>query len=328
MGCVDIVVFRGSCPGCEHLQDWRVQYRHGYCRQHEYAIGDRICWFDPPGREAPLADDGENVGGLVAVTGFLEACCVRCGAEHDAVVFLRDNVIERVELGPSEWVGEARQLEPSSSWMRFWTRRVAGSANEDRVELSCRGNRWTIVVADGAGGMVGGARAAGAAARAIAALGADEAFDADVWCERLRRLDLELADDARCGETTLVVVQVADGELWGASVGDSGALLVEAARVVDLTAGQRRKPLLGSGVSNPVAIARQPFSGRLLVATDGLLNYLPRPRLGALASAGELRAAVDALIQAVTLSSGALHDDVALVLGERTTALPGARGNG
>lgn len=98
--------------------------------------------------------------------------------------------------------------------------------------------------------------------------------------------------------------------------------------MVDLTAGQRRKPLLGSGVSHPVAIARQPCSGRLLVASDGLLSYLPRSRLGVLASADALRVAVDALIQAVTLSSGALHDDVAVVLGERTTALPGARGNG
>ncbi|XXT21229.1 hypothetical protein WME94_06650 [Sorangium sp. So ce429] len=39
--------------------------------------------------------------------------------------------------------------------------------------------------------------------------------------------------------------------------------------------------------------------------------------MSALARTGDLRAAVEALIQAVTLPSGNLQDDVAVVLGER-----------
>ncbi|MFT3764579.1 MAG: protein phosphatase 2C domain-containing protein [Minicystis sp.] len=212
--------------------------------------------------------------------------------------------------------------------MRFWSRRVAGSANEDRLELSCRGDRWTVVVADGAGGIAGGAAAARSATDAMAALGANEELDADGWCEHLHRLDRALNADPRCGETTIVIVQMSRGEIWGAAVGDSGALLVEPVGLVDLTVGQRRKPLVGSGVCRPSGIARRALSGRILVATDGLLKYAPQETLGALARTGDVRTTVEALIQAVTLPSGRLHDDVAVVLGEHigqgSSTSPGA----
>ncbi|WP_437821327.1 protein phosphatase 2C domain-containing protein [Sorangium sp. So ce1078] len=221
-----------------------------------------------------------------------------------------------MEITRSEGGGECTQVEPPSAWMRFWSRRIAGTANEDRIEVSCRGDRWTIAVADGAGGLAGGAAAARSAAIAMVALGAEMELDPDGWCQRLRELDRELEVDRRCGETTLVVVQVSDGELWGASVGDSGALLVGPGGLVELTAAQRRKPLVGSGSCTPVAIGRRALSGRLLVATDGLLKYAPLTTINALARSGDLREAVEALILAVTLPSGNLQDDVAVVLGE------------
>lgn len=128
----------------------------------------------------------------------------------------------------------------------------------------------------------------------MVALGAERELDADGWCERLRRLDGELEAEPTCGETTLVVVQVRRGELWGASVGDSGALLVEPDRVIDLTAAQSRKPLVGSGASRPAGIRRRPLSARLLVATDGLLKYASRATISALARTGDVHTAVEA----------------------------------
>ncbi|WP_437548688.1 protein phosphatase 2C domain-containing protein [Sorangium sp. So ce367] len=317
MGLFDIVIARADCPSCGYFQEWRVQYKYGYCWQHEYRIGDRICWFDPPGRPAPLSDDGENVGGLVTVPGLVESGCSKCGLGDGAALWFRDNVVHAIEITLSEVGGEPERLEPSSAWMRFWSRRVAGSANEDRLELSCRGDRWTVVIADGAGGLSGGAAAARSATSAMAALGAETELDPDGWCERLSLLDRELEAEPRCGETTLVVVQVSRGELWGASVGDSGALLVTPDGPIELTAGQRRKPLVGSGACRPAIIPRQPLSGRLLVATDGLLKYTSLATINALARTGDVTTAVEALIQAVTLPSGNLQDDVAVVLGER-----------
>jgi serine/threonine protein phosphatase PrpC len=317
MGAFDIIIAEANCPSCGQPQEWRIQYKYGYCRQHEYTLGDPICWFDPPGRPAPLEDHGENVGGLIAVPGLVEARCSRCGQGEGAVLRFRDNVVFGVEITLSEGADACEPIEPPSGWMRFWSRRVAGSANEDRLELGCRGDRWTMVVADGAGGLAGGAAAASTAANAMVALGAEVDLDAGDWCERLRRLDGELEAEPRCGETTIVVVQMCRGELWGASVGDSGALLVESGEVIDLTTAQSRKPLVGSGACRPAGIRRRPFSGRLLVATDGLLKYASRTTLGAIASTGDVQTAVDALIQAVTLPSGNLQDDVAVILGER-----------
>ncbi len=117
-------------------------------------------------------------------------------------------------------------------------------------------------------------------------------------------------DDPRCG-------QVSRGELWGASVGDSGALLVTPDGPIELTAAQRRKPLVGSGECRPAIIPRQALSGRLLVATDGLLKYASLATINALARTGDVKSAVEALIQAAALPSGNLQDDVAVVLGER-----------
>ncbi|MDI1443515.1 protein phosphatase 2C domain-containing protein [Polyangium sp. 6x1] len=324
MGIFDIVVGDASCPRCGHPQPWRIQYEYGYCRQHEYMPGDAICWFDPPGRSAPLADVGENVGGLVAVVGAPESGCRRCGvAPEEATVWFRDNVVESVEVGVSVQNADFVPVAPPREWLHVWSQRRAGTANEDRLEASCRGSRWTLVVADGAGGLSGGALAAQRAAEAASALGASRELTPAAWCEQLSRLDREMGLDSKCGETTLVVVQVSGSELWGASIGDSGALLVEAGRVVELTSRQRRKPLLGSGECTPTGIERQPLSGRLLLASDGLLTYLPRPRLSEVALAGDVRSAIQALVEAVKLPSGTFHDDVALILAEKFSALPG-----
>jgi hypothetical protein len=60
---------------------------------------------------------------------------------------------------------------------------------------------------------------------------------------------LALVKAGHGGMSTAVVAEIVDGQVVGASVGDSCAWLVSLGEVSDLTERQVRKPLLGSGVS-------------------------------------------------------------------------------
>jgi serine/threonine protein phosphatase PrpC len=62
-------------------------------------------------------------------------------------------------------------------------------------------------------------------------------------------------------------------------VGDSRAWLLENDQVKDLTGGQVRKPLLGTGEARPVGFSHPPSPGLLLVCTDGFCNYVRREAL-------------------------------------------------
>src|SRR6186713_1320585 len=164
-----------------------------------------------------------------------------------------------------------REREASRFTMPFthWSERRAASRDEDRLVVFGSGAHWTIVVADGAGGMSGGAAAATEAVVAAAACGSSTSRTAAEWCRFLVELDRELVGQVHTGETTVVVAEVVDGTVHGASVGDSGAWLVSSGEILDLTERQHRKPLVGSGSAHPVPFESRPLTGRLLVATDG-----------------------------------------------------------
>jgi len=100
----------------------------------------------------------------------------------------------------------------------------------------------------------------------------------------------------------------------GASVGDSGAWLLTPPDFVDLTEDQNRKPLLGSGLAKPVAFGPYSISGRLLVASDGLFKYVACERIRELATTLPLASTAGALVDAARLPSGALQDDVAVIV--------------
>jgi hypothetical protein len=57
------------------------------------------------------------------------------------------------------------------------------------------------------------------------------------------------------------------------------------------------------------------WGGTLLVASDGLLRYAKLADIARLAAGADLDAAARGLVELVRLSSGALPDDVAMVLG-------------
>jgi serine/threonine protein phosphatase PrpC len=75
------------------------------------------------------------------------------------------------------------------------------------------------------------------------------------------------------GQCTAVVVEISEGRVFGASVGDSGAWMLTGKTTIDLTENQHRKPLLGSDEALPMGFGPIELSGRLLIATDGLFKY-------------------------------------------------------
>ena len=110
---------------------------------------------------------------------------------------------------------------------------------------------------------------------------------------------------------------VTDGLVFGASVGDSGAWLVGAAGVTDLTQHQKPKPLLGSGNATPIGFGPLPCVGRVLIGSDGLFKYVPHGRIHDLASTLPFDDVPRALVDAARLRSGGLQDDIAVIVAGR-----------
>lgn len=185
---------------------------------------------------------------------------------------------------------------------------AARGRGEDRALVRESGHEVRVALADGAGGTGGGARAA----EQVVAAGVAQADGTD-WAHVLEQLDGAIAVTG--GQATAIVVQVSADGLDGASVGDSQAWVVRRGDVDELTHGQVRKPLVGAGC-RPVAFAAPPLGeGVLLVASDGLFSYAPRAKvLRVVRAGGELAAMAKALVDLVRLRSGALPDDVSLVL--------------
>jgi serine/threonine protein phosphatase PrpC len=179
---------------------------------------------------------------------------------------------------------------------------------EDRIAIVHLHDRELIIVADGAGGSTGGARAAEALCRALT-------DDVDDWAAWLKQQDAALI---ATGLAAAVVLSIHDdGLIRGASVGDCEAWVFGQGAPVDLTTLQIRKPLLGSGHAVPVHFSSRLAAGAaLVVATDGLWKYVRRASVANATSARPLGAALPALVDGVRLRSGTLQDDVAIVLCE------------
>jgi serine/threonine protein phosphatase PrpC len=175
-----------------------------------------------------------------------------------------------------------------------------------------------IVVADGVGGMSGGVQAAKTVVRMVeeALARSMDIYDPMDWCLLLMDVDGVIQDSGCGGESTAVMLAASSDRITGASVGDSAAWLIQQeGGYHDLTEGQRRKPLLGTGEARPV-----PFSGSglcigtLLVATDGLLKYTTPHQICKAALEPNIDQASRRLVDLVRLKSGDLWDDTTVVL--------------
>ncbi len=179
---------------------------------------------------------------------------------------------------------------------------------EDRARVFAAEGGIVIALADGAGGTGNGARAAQAIVDAAGA----SSLTTD-WCALLDDLD---HDGTRLGhgQSTAVFLSLSASGVSGASVGDSGAWVLVGTEVVELAAGQHRKPLVGDGCL-PFQVTAPPLGGgTLLVASDGLLRYAKQSDIVRIANGPDLRAAARDLVDHVRLPNGSLQDDVAIVL--------------
>jgi serine/threonine protein phosphatase PrpC len=188
-------------------------------------------------------------------------------------------------------------------------------AAQDRGAVIVHPTGLVLVVADGAGGLVGGAVAAervvGAARARVDRTAALP--DAEAWRAFLRAMDDELARDRALGETTALVLSVTRASIVGASVGDSGAWNVTPDGVEDLT--ERQHPTrLGTGRAMPRGVTRFGPWGTLVAASDGLWKYAPRERLVEAARGEALDAVADTLLAHARLPSGGVQDDVLVLV--------------
>jgi serine/threonine protein phosphatase PrpC len=213
----------------------------------------------------------------------------------------------------AEGLREAATPENAAPRIRVATRVVgAASEGQDRVATKQFERGFLLVLADGAGGTGGGARAAELVVARALALNEPP----DDCCSLLRSLDRELERNASCGMTTTVLAFVARDSVHGASVGDSEAWLLTDSDVIDLTAAQDRKPLLGSGRAAPAPFGPVRRQGRLLLASDGLFNYTAPTRIAECVRSGPVEQAAQCLLDAARLRDGSLNDDVSVIVAE------------
>ncbi|MGC3961051.1 MAG: protein phosphatase 2C domain-containing protein [Verrucomicrobiota bacterium] len=194
-------------------------------------------------------------------------------------------------------------------------RTAAGNPeNQDRGLVVIDGLRIVLCVADGAGGRGGGAEAATMAVELIRQ-NTSLLINAESCAEALRKIDADIAKDAVAGETTCAIAVVTPEEIFGASVGDSGVWLIpETGNHLDLTHAQERKPFIGFGSAWPVSFQRPRQAGCLLLATDGLLKYTSAERINAGCGEHPVDVAAQRLIELVRYPSGALPDDVTVIV--------------
>jgi PPM family protein phosphatase len=214
---------------------------------------------------------------------------------------------------------------PSEWLVNGW--RVAGAVVGERNTASCQDRAafvsieggLVVALADGAGGRAGGSLAADSVIEAVVAAvsaGLAEPWRADTWVELVRRADAQIAAARHGGESTAVVLALGE-QIVGASVGDSAAWLVEPSGVDEVTRAQQRRPMIGSGAAPVLPIVGDVGSGTVLVASGGFAKYAPRDKVAGLAMDDDLPGAVKKLIDLVRLRSGALQDDVAIMLCRR-----------
>lgn len=187
---------------------------------------------------------------------------------------------------------------------------------DDRLAVRQFDDRVVLVVADGAGGRRGGADAAQFACERIMSQAADSFGSARDWADRLKIIDRQLTDSDHGGQTALLVAEVWNGRVCGASVGDSEAWAVDRRRdPIDLTDGQPRRPLVGTGAARPKPFGPVELDGRrLLLASDGLFRFATKKSLLHKAQWTVVSRAPSLLTDLVRLRNGELQDDVAVIV--------------
>jgi serine/threonine protein phosphatase PrpC len=181
--------------------------------------------------------------------------------------------------------------------------------NQDRVEVVPLTYRTVVVVADGAGGVAGGAAAAEFVCEAVAGKCRREvAVD---WGACLADVDRRMS----AGLAAVVVVEVRnDGSITGAGVGDCEAWIFGKYESRNLSSMMVRKPLMGEGKAVPVGFRGRIGQGTLVAATDGLWKYAARADVARVVNDHPFEELAPLLVDLVRMKNGALQDDVAVAV--------------
>jgi serine/threonine protein phosphatase PrpC len=196
---------------------------------------------------------------------------------------------------------------------------AAGARCDDHLSVTRREDGLVLALADGAGNDARGGELARWLVDEIArrAQHAPKIPSADTVARWSEELDGQWFAAQRGGESTLVVACLDGVKVWGASVGNSGAWMVHSGSYDELTGEQRRRPLLGQARATVMAFGPVALQGVLLLATDGLLEYAPEQKIRHLATDANVSVAAAKLVDVVRMASGALQDDVAVIVCRR-----------
>lgn len=185
--------------------------------------------------------------------------------------------------------------------------------SEDRGEIFQVTDGLCLAIADGAGGISGGAEAANLFIEVVRQ--AASSLDSRGGLAGLMMgVDGRISEDALAGETTGIIVSLREGKLVGASVGDSAAWLFTESSRCELTSGQMRKPLIGSGSVTPHLMSMDKPIGTLVIATDGLWKYTSLEAIHKTVLENAMQSLPVKLINLARLKSGTLPDDVCVIV--------------
>lgn len=198
-----------------------------------------------------------------------------------------------------------------------------GHVNEDRVVVRPHPGDAGLMLcclADGQGGQAGGEAARRMAVeeslRAAASFPADELYEEAPWHAVVGAADEAACEDDAAGYCSLVGLCVSANGIFGASCGDSGALLLTGSRDVLLTDGQRKNPPVGSSGARSTAFSARPAPGwTLLVVSDGVWKYVGWEGIIEVAVRHGGQGLIDALRRAaLNAGGGRLQDDFSVAL--------------
>ena len=196
-------------------------------------------------------------------------------------------------------------------------------ANEDTVSVRPHSDAENVLLcclADGQGGQAGGARAAQVALeeslRVMSSLAVPELLQAESWYSIVSAADEAVSEDDAAGFCTLISLSVSEREIWGASCGDSGILLLNGEQVLLLTEHQHKNPPVGSSAAYPVAFNAKLKPGwKLLAVSDGVWKYVGWTTISQAASRNQGSEIIVALRQtALDATGGKMQDDFTVAL--------------
>ena len=204
-----------------------------------------------------------------------------------------------------------------------FTHGAGQSTNEDALITCTHPDDPSLVIcvlADGQGGRSGAADAARLACE-VAIEGALNCSPRQIsrsqkWEKIVGSVDRTVYDAPNAGFTTVVALCIAGNTVYGASSGDSAALLFNTRdRVHVMTEYQKKNPPIGSGNARIVSFQHKLVDPwQVLLMSDGVWKYVGWKRVRSLGIRHSGQATIDALTaEARSVGNGQYIDDLAII---------------